>query len=229
MSASSLAANASSTNWSGSVAIPPTNRNFAWIEGQWTVPNPHGPTLDNYYAAEWIGIDGLGAFNVVQAGTGTDVAPTGPFHYLQAYVYAWWEWIPENEVGIGNLPVSAGDVMYCLICVNSPTSVTVYMSNQSTLVTTSFTITAPKGSSLAGNTAEWIVERPLINGAMAKLADYKTVYFDEGIAGLSGGPFEIVTLGSGSPVTMIDDNGESLSVPTFETSQLMKLNWLKSS
>lgn len=229
LGALSLTAGASSTNWSGSVASPPANRNFAWIEGQWTVPNPHAPTVGNYYAAEWIGIDGLGSFDVLQAGSGTDVGPVGLYGILQANVYAWWEWLPGNEVWISNLPVSAGDVMYCLICVNSPTTATIYMSNQSTLVTTSFTVTAPKGASVVGTTAEWVVERPLVNGATTKLADYKTVYFDEGIAGLSGGPFEIVTLGSGSPVTMIGNNGASLSVPTFETNQLMKVDWLKAS
>jgi hypothetical protein len=50
--------------------------------------------------------------------------------------------------------------MYCLICVNSTTSATVYFTNQSTNVGTSFTITAPSGTTLAGNCAEWIVERP---------------------------------------------------------------------
>jgi hypothetical protein len=228
VSALSVTAGASSTNWSGSVASPPASRNFAWIEGQWTVPNPHAPTFDNYYAAEWIGLDGLGAFNLLQAGTGTDVGFAGLYiPHQQAYVYAWWEWLPGNEVWISNLPVSAGDVMYCLICVNSPTTATIYMSNQSTLVSTSFTVTASQGASVVGTTAEWIVERPLVNGDNTKLADYKTVYFDEGIAGLSGGPFQIVTLGSGSPVTMINDSGESLSVPTFETSQLMKVDWVK--
>jgi len=123
--------------------------------------------------------------------------------------------------------VSPGDVMYCLICVNSPTTATVYISNQSTLVSTSFTVAPPKGTSLAGSSAEWVIERIMVNGAQTKLADYKVVYFDEGIAGLGGGPFEIVTLGSGSPVTMTGTNDAPLSVPTFETSQLMKMNWLK--
>ena len=228
LSKSSLTANATSTNWSGSVAgPPPANRTFAWIEGQWTVPNPHAPAIDNYYAAEWVGIDGLGSSDVLQAGTGTDISWAGI--YPQTYTYAWWEWLPSNEVWISNLPVSPGDIMYCLICVNSPTTATVYISNQSTLVTTSFTVTPPKGTSLAGSSAEWVVERIMVNGAQTKLADYKVVYFDEGIAGLSGGPFEIVTLGSGSPVTMTGNNDAPLSVPTFETSQLMKMNWLKDS
>jgi len=44
---------------------------------------------------------------------------------------------------------------------------------------------------------------------------------------LSGTPFTIVNLGSGTAVTMTGNNNASLSVPTLETSQLMKVDWLK--
>jgi hypothetical protein len=214
-------ANATSTNWSGSVASPPPGHTFGWITGQWTVPNPHAPTFGDFYASEWIGIDGWGSNDVLQAGTETAV---GIFN--TTFIYAWWEWWPASEVAITNLPVSAGDTMYCLICVNSTTTATVYISNQSTGVLTRFSITAPGGTTLVGNSAEWIVERPTVNGALASLSDYKVDYFDEGIAGLSD-VFQIVTLGSGTAVTMTGNNNAPLSVPTLETDQLMKVNWLK--
>jgi len=44
---------------------------------------------------------------------------------------------------------------------------------------------------------------------------------------LSGAPFTIIDLGSGMAVTMVGNNNASLSVPILETSQLMKVNWLK--
>jgi Peptidase A4 family len=220
-------ANATSSNWSGSVAGPPANRTFGWIEGQWTVPNPHAPATGSYFASEWVGIDGWGSGDVLQAGTETEIVDIGFFKVSQ--VYPWWEWFPSGEVAITNLPVSAGDVMYCLICVNSRTTATVYLTNQSSLVTTTFSITAPKGTTLVGNSAEWVVERPTINGSLPNLTDYKAVYFDEGVAGLSGAPFTIVQLNAGTPITMKGNNNASLSSPTFETSQLMKVDWLKSS
>ena len=218
-------ANATSSNWSGSVAFPPDKRKFGWIEGQWTVPNPHAPAFGSYYASEWIGIDGWGSPDVLQAGTETEIIDLGIFSFRQVYV--WWEWFPAGEVAITNLPVSAGDIMYRLICVNSPTTATVYITNQSSLVSTSFSITAPRGTALVANSAEWIVERPTVNGSVASLTDTKVVYFDEGVAGLSGPPFRIVTLGEGTPVTMTGNNNASLSVPTLETGQLMKVDWLK--
>jgi len=218
-------ANATSSNWSGSVATAPRNRTFGWVAGQWTVPNPRTAAFGSYYASEWVGIDGWGSGDVLQAGTETEVIDLGIFSFAQ--VYAWWEWFPAGEVAITNLSVSAGDTMYCLICVNSTTTATVYITNQSSLVTTSFSITAPRGTTLVGNSAEWIVERPTVNGSVASLTDYKVCYFDEGIAGLSGAPFTIIDLGAGTPVTMTGNNNASLSVTTIETNQLMKMNWLK--
>jgi hypothetical protein len=101
----------------------------------------------------------------------------------------------------------------------------VYLSNQSTNVLTRFSITAPSGTTLVGNSAEWIVERPAFSDETG-LADFKVDYFDEGIAGLSD-VFQTVTLGSGTPYTMTNSSGAELSVPTIETTQLMKVNWLK--
>jgi hypothetical protein len=218
-------ANATSSNWSGSVCQAPRGRTFGWVAGQWTVPNPHAPTLGSYYASEWIGIDGWGSGDVLQAGTETEIIDLGIFTFRQVYV--WWEWFPANEVAITNFAVSAGDTMYCLICVNSSNTATIYLTNQSSGLSTSFSITAPKGTSLSGNSAEWIVERPTINGNVANLSDTKVVYFDEGIAGLVGTPSTVTNLGAGTPVTMTGNNNASLSVPTLETSQLMKVNWLQ--
>lgn len=98
-------ANATSSNWSGSVAGPPANRTFGWIEGQWTVPNPHAPATGSYFASEWVGIDGWGSGDVLQAGTETEIVDIGFFKVSQ--VYPWWEWFPSGEVAITNLPVSA--------------------------------------------------------------------------------------------------------------------------
>ena len=225
ISASARIANATSGNWSGSVAFAPAKRTFGWVAGQWTVPNPHAPGIGSYYASEWVGIDGWGSGDVLQAGTETEIIDLGIFSSTQ--VYAWWEWFPSGEVAITNFSVAAGDIMYCLICVSSSTTATVYLTNQSSGVSTSFSITAPKGTALVGNSAEWIVERPTINGSVASLTDTKAVYFDEGVAGLSGAPFTIIDLGSGTAVTMVGNNNASLSVPTLETSQLMKVDWLK--
>jgi hypothetical protein len=179
------------------------------------------------YASEWVGIDGWGSNDVLQAGTETQI--TEVLWFTFANVYTWWEWFPAGEVAITNLPVSPGDVMYCLICVNSTTSATVYFSNQATGVSTNFTITAPSKTTLAGNSAEWVVERPTINGNVASLTDYDVDYFDECLAGWSGGgTIGVDDLTSATSITMTGSGGAELSVPTIENNHLLKLTWKKS-
>jgi hypothetical protein len=219
-------ANATSENWSGSVAFPPVGQTFTWVAGQWTVPNPYPPGLGQFYASEWIGIDGWKSGDVLQAGTETQVVNLLGKDFSARVVYAWWEWYPAYEVAITNLPVSPGDIMSCLIHVNSISTASVIVQNQSSNVTTLFTITAPSGTTLVGESAEWIVERPTVNKVLTKLADYKVDYFDYGFAGTTN-ISKFVTLGLGTAVTMKANNGASLSVPTLEGVTLMKVNWLK--
>jgi hypothetical protein len=221
-------ANATSGNWSGAVDFSPKGKPYRWVAGQWTVPNPHAPGSGSFYASEWVGIDGWGSSDVLQAGTETEVIEV--LWFTIASVYAWWEWYPAGEVAITNLPVSAGDVMYCLICVNSTTSASVYFSNQSAGISTSFTITAPSGTTLQGNVAEWVVERPTVGGSVASLTDYDVVYFDECQAGwVGGGSIGVDDLSSATTITMTGGGGADLSDPTIENSHLLKLTWRKAS
>jgi Peptidase A4 family len=44
--------------------------------------------------------------------------------------------------------------------------------------TTSVALTAPAGTQLKGNCAEWIVEAPTVGGAQSAAADYGQVFFN---------------------------------------------------
>jgi len=116
--------------------------------------------------------------------------------------------------------------MYCLICADTTSSATVYFRNESTGVGTRFAITAPSGKTLQGNVAEWIVERPTINGSTASLTDYNLCYFDECLAGYSFGADDLT---SATLVTMTGGGGAELSVPTKENNHVLKAVWRKSS
>ena len=223
---SKTAGTATASNWSGSVVFPPPGGSFMCVTGEWTVPNPYVLSEDGwYYASEWIGIDGFGSANVLQAGTDTDAY----WLFAQRAVYAWWEWYPEPEVQITNFPVSPGDMMVCLISLDSlraPRRANIYLMNESNRVATSFKVVAPSGVWLVGNCAEWIVERPEVNGHITWLSDYDTAYFDNGVAGyVIGSTDSIVPLGSGTFVTMVGPDGKPLSVPIKETDELMKVLW----
>jgi hypothetical protein len=219
-----IVANATSTNWSGAMTFSPAGKPYRFVGGQWTVPSPNAPGVGTFYASEWVGIDGWNSNDVLQAGTETEVTDFVIFTARQ--VYTWWEWFPAGEVRIGNLPVEPGDVMYCLICADSTTHATVSFSNQSQGVGTRFDITPPAGTTLTGNVAEWIVERPTVGGSVANLTDYAACYFDECI---TGGSLNFDNLANASLITMTGTGGAMLSEPVKENDHVVKVNWRKSS
>jgi hypothetical protein len=146
------------------------------VEGDWTVPNVDAPTENQwYYCASWIGIDGDGSDDVFQAGVETEVYRSGTT--IARNCYAWWEWFPEGEVQITNLEVNPGDMITMLLCSSNATSGVVFFTNRTTGASTSVTLTAPAGTQLMGNCAEWIVEAPTVNGSQSALADYGEVFF----------------------------------------------------
>src|SRR5208282_5979057 len=113
---------------------------------------------NTYYSSSWIGIDGDGSSDVLQAGVEQD--ETCANGQSNTSYYAWWEWFPASSIRIDNFPLRPGDAISCLICVNSQTSAQFFFTNQSQNVHTSFNVTASGTTSLAGNCAEWVVERP---------------------------------------------------------------------
>jgi Peptidase A4 family len=211
--------NATSTNWSGSASFVSAGDSVTWVEGAWIVPDPADPKggKSAYYSSAWVGIDGWNSPDVLQAGTESE------FVGGTKRVYAWWEWYPNFEVSISNFPVSPGDTMYCLICVSSSTTATIYLTNDNTDQTMSFSITAPSGTSLVGNCAEWIVETPSVGGSPTTLPDYGTVFFDEAY-GYTKNKANVDGF-TGTPITLVDSAGKALSTPTLEKSQLIKLTY----
>lgn len=212
-------ANATSTNWSGSVVFASAGTMCSWIEGEWTVPDPTDPNggKSSYYSSAWVGIDGDGSPDVLQAGTESSLVNGS------SSVYAWWEWYPDYEVAISNFPVRAGDTIYCLICATSATTAGIYLTNDNTDQHVSFSVTAPNGTALVGNCAEWIVETPSVGGNPTTLPDYGVVYFDDALAGeRNGGSLDGF---GGTPITLVNSASTPLSVPTLEKSQLVKLTY----
>ncbi len=188
-----------SNNWSGGVVSAPTGRTFATVSGQWVIPATHLVTPDQKnYSSFWVGIDGDGSDDVFQAGVECEVDKSG-----KRKIYPWWEWYPEAEVRIDNFPASIDDILSCLLTVTSNTSGIVLLTNITHDTAMSFRITAPSGSLLEGNCAEWVAERPSVNDNLTKIVDFGTMSFSDcyaftqlGITGI----INKVTLGDTSPV-----------------------------
>ncbi|MGH7088822.1 MAG: G1 family glutamic endopeptidase [Stellaceae bacterium] len=167
-----------STNWSGGVVFSPAGQSFRWVQGDWVIPDVDAPTQNQwYYCASWIGIDGDRSGDVCQAGVECEVYRSGSS--IIRNIYPWWEWFPLPEVRITNLPISPGDMLTALLCTSgaNATSASLFLTNRTTGASTSLTFSAPAGTKLVGNSAEWIVEAPTVNGAQSALADYGEVFF----------------------------------------------------
>jgi len=165
-----------SGNWSGGVITAPAGQTFKTVQGDWVVPDVAAPTKGQaYYCATWVGIDGDGSPDVFQAGVETEVAATGA-----KTIYPWWEWYPTAEVQITNLPFSTGDMVTMVITSTQgagSTKGTVNFINHTTGASTNVTLTAPTGTKLAGNCAEWIAEAPTVGGSQSAVADFGQVFF----------------------------------------------------
>jgi hypothetical protein len=213
-------------NWSGAVASPPAGDTFSWVAGVWKVPAPRSPAGrcdgDWYYSSTWIGIDGAnGSQDVLQAGTEQDEQCVNG--QVQQNLYAWWEWFPANSVAVDNFPVSVGDSISCLICAGSSTTAEVFLTNQTKNIHTAFGITAPGTTSLIGNCAEWIVERPSVNNVLTQLPDYGEADFTESFAGTA--KRATVNAGSATTAIMTDDFCNNISVGAITGTQALKCNY----
>lgn len=195
-----------STNWSGGVVFAPSGDSFQWVQGEWVIPNVSAPTAgQSFYCASWVGIDGDGSDDVCQAGVECDISPGG------VEIYPWIEWFPYPEVAITNLSVSAGDTVSVLICTGGvgSTSATVYFSDLTSGQSTSLSLTAPAGTTLAGNCAEWIVEAPGVGGQQSVVADYGEVVFISADSATIGGV--TVDGGTGDNINMVSSSNSVVS------------------
>lgn len=200
--------NATSFNWSGSVLFIGGGDSFTWIYGSWTVPHVYQSpvTGGTEYSSAWLGLDGDGSGDVMQAGTETDSDGT---------CYAWFEWFPNFSIGISNFPVTPGDVVSLLLCATSSTTAWMSIGNLTSMYYTNFSFSAPAGTALVGNCAEAVVERPGVNGQLAELPRYGEVFFDDTTAYSANGV--AYPIGVGTPMSMVADDGVTvISAPTFE-------------
>ncbi|OAP57535.1 hypothetical protein AYL99_08273 [Fonsecaea erecta] len=169
-----------SSNWAGAiifksdVSTDNDSDYFNAVLADWVVPDPK-PGEDNvdYWCSDaWVGIDGWTSVDVLQGGTTQDVF-YDEAGKLAKDIYAWYEWYPAYAIEITNVPVQAGDYVYCEVWATDRTTGNFYIYNETTGQYTTVTFSAPNGYSLQGDSAEWIVEDRIGNS----LADFGSITF----------------------------------------------------
>jgi hypothetical protein len=212
---------ATSSNWSGyaqfSGASSYGSSSVYYVVADSVVPvarQAFGAATCNWdYASTWAGIDGWGSNDVLQAGFEYDAYGCGSA--TSAYYSPWYEWYPYGEVRITNLPAAAGDDFFIEVWHTSATQGYAYLVNENTDQYVDIGFTAPSGTTLIGNVAEWIVERPEVNGSLATF----TNYIDEVVWDAYAITFSDAELYPGSSsayaITGLDNNGNADSYPTL--------------
>jgi hypothetical protein len=205
--------------WSGAVVHATGSQTFTWVLGQWNVPDvaPAGGAKGGQYTFAFIGIDGN--TDVTQIGT-IQSATTAANGSVSKSCYAVYEWFPNSWSAITNLPVSFGDTMIGLICMDSPTEAFFSLVNVTSGIHAGFIFDAPAGTVSLENQAEWILERPDISGVNPPMPDFGEIYFDSAMGG-HGLDF-LADGGSDTAINMVV-NGKTVATTTVETPTLIKI------
>jgi hypothetical protein len=217
--------NGTSYNWSGYALVNSqtslTAASFYFLVADYVVPvaeQAFGACTGGWdWSSSWVGIDGYGSSDVLQAGTEQDAYCSGSTK--SAYYAAWYEWYPLGEVRIGNFPVSPGDDMFVEVWSTNSTTGHAYLVNYNTNQVVNITFSAPSGTTLVGNSAEWVVERPSVGGSLATLTNYIQDFFEDAYAYdfnyHSSSPSYPYSGNSSVPLTMLDNSGNGISYPSL--------------
>jgi hypothetical protein len=213
-----------SYNWSGyavgNTLTSYSPSGFYAVDGTYVVPvaaQAYGACTGGWvYSASWVGIDGYGSSDVLAAGTDSDAYCSGSTK--QASYTAWYAWYPAGEVKIGGFPIGPGDDIFIEVWSSSATVGHAYIMNYNTNQDVNLTFNAPSGTMLTGNSAEWVVERPLLGGTLTPLTNYIQDFFWNTYAfdfdfhvSYPGLPYAGITA---VPMYMLDNSGNEISSPT---------------
>jgi len=213
-----------SGNWSGFVNLNGltsynTSSSYSFITSDFVIPVVKKIVCNSQWvvSSQWVGIDGYSNADVLQAGTEADAYCNPDFGPSTLY-FAWFEWYPYGESRT-SLQVSPGDDMYVNVWDTSATTGYAYIENQNTGVAQEYYLTAPSGTRLIGNTAEWIVEATSNGGVVGTLADYNNDWFWGGSAFTFAGNVYVAGSPSSVQVNMVQ-GGKTVSVPFLANSQV---------
>ena len=222
---------AQSSNWSGNSVVNNANPlPSVAVVGEFVVPTARqafGSCSGGWdYSSLWPGIDGNGSNDVLQGGVEVDAYCSGN---TTATLYsAWVEWYPYNETRVSAPAMHPGDLVLVEVWNTSATTGCVWFYNLSTQQTATYALTAPGGTTLVGNSVEWIVERPGINGGLANLTNYVDAAWPVGFAWNTAGAnapdiYDGQDPASGvlETITMLDNANNPISSSIIENSEFL--------
>jgi hypothetical protein len=209
-----------SSVWSGYVKLGSAKSygksSYYYVYSEVTVPTakqaPGECTLDG--GAAWVGIDGWNSDDVPQDGIEFDDICNGKIGIPSYSV--WFEWFPLPGETIVNFPIAPGQEFFMEIWNTSSTVGHAYLENVTKKLYTTVAFDAPAGTSLIGNSAEWITERPSGNNGPSTLTNYGSQKYSDAHGETFSG--KKVDPGDSTAIIMLDNNGKPISYPTRKSS-----------
>lgn len=209
-----------SYNWSGYVdfsgATSYGSKSYYFLVNDFTVPvaeQAFGACTGGWdWGSAWNGIDGWGSADVLQAGIEFDAYCSGSTR--ASYYSAWYEWYPYGEVRIGGFPIAPGDDIFVEVWNTSATAGHAYLVNYNNNQSVNISFSAPAGTYLVGNSAEWVVERPSVGGSLTNLTNYIMDPFWDAYA-YTQGYAVFQDINGATPVDMLDNKGYVISYPEY--------------
>ena len=168
------------SQWSGYIAASDVhNRSpvVSSVSASWTVPEVK-PSENATFSGVWVGIGGYGEDTLIQTGTEQE------YYNGEAVYYAWYELLPGYLVRIQSLHVRAGDRITASINLVNENASTWSIEIRDVTRGEVFNRVFVYNSSMLS--AEWIIERPKVNGVVSTLADFGNVTFTECKATVDG-------------------------------------------
>ncbi len=196
-----------SSNWAGYVVATNFNNpghEVTGVSGSWIVQNVNASYYCTY-SAQWVGIGGFfnGDSSLIQAGTTSQYDCGASFS-------AWYEMLPAAETVI-NMTIYPGNIINVhIFLAKSPDLWYIYLNDTSE--NEHFFKAVYYNSSLLS--AEWIEERPEINGQLSCLSDFGTAYYGGQYTGLKMTDYATINGETGTissfpyeNITMVSNSG----------------------
>lgn len=242
---------ASSNNWCGyerlrSVKLSSTigggvslTEPYDWVTGTWHVPFVTGEVGSKTYSALWVGLDGDGTNDLVQAGTEQEATNInlGFVQFTVSTYYAWTEFLPQQptEQVISNLAINPGDEIFTEVWVGGADgrmSLTgafgrFFIMNLTTGGYASVSSPRPP-TSVSGREAVWIMERPTVGGAFPDLANFgSSVMYNASARKAGSARYQgyVPYLGANNKQATMVNGGNTLATVTAIDSGSMRFDW----
>ncbi|QRF22901.1 hypothetical protein FY534_03825 [Alicyclobacillus sp. TC] len=214
---------AESSNWSGYYTDSSYNQWDA-VQGTFAQPTDYS-TSANKFESSWVGLGGVNSGALIQDGTQMNAGQYG----------AWYEYLGNGGLGVpeinfNNITVNPGDEMYTFVSYNPNNGQAQFYVEDETNGT-SQSATVNLGSAYYdGSTAEWINERPEINGSLSQLANYGSQTWTQAQAyNAYTGNWENLGDDNNSGIDMYDSSGQLLSgVGSLLSSTSFNATWYAS-